>query len=158
VSPAFAAAGFPGKHQAERALDALEDLQHQDVVSLDDAVIVVKTPKGVKLHQQRQVSIGEGVVAGGVLGVIVGLLFGFPVLAPVVGMVLGVATGLFFDSGIYDERLRELGDALEPGQAALCIQVAADDWPLLRDRIEEHTADLIVAELTPDPAPSPGAD
>ncbi len=78
VSPGFAAAAFPGKHEAERALDALEELQHEDVVSLADAVIVVKTAKGVKLHQQRQVSIGEGVVAGGVLGVIVGLLIGMP--------------------------------------------------------------------------------
>ncbi len=124
MSPGFAAAAFPGKHEAERALDALEELQHESVVSLDDAVIVVKTAKGVKLHQQRQVSIGEGLIAGGVLGVIVGLLVGYPVIAPIVGMVLGVVTGVFFDSGIDDARIREIGEklgtgsggALHPGQ------------------------------------------
>jgi uncharacterized membrane protein len=152
VSPVFAAAAFPGKHDAERALDALEELQHEDVVSLVDAVIVVRTARGVRLYQQRQVSIGEGVVGGGVLGVIVGLLLGFPVVAPIVGMVGGVAVGLFFDSGIDDARLRALGASLEPGQAALCVQVATADWALLRDRLERHTADLIVAELTPDAA------
>src|SRR5262245_14261976 len=151
MSPGFAAAAFASKHEAERALDTLEELQHESVVSLDDAVIVVKTARGVKLHQQRQVSIGEGVVAGGVLGVIVGLLIGYPVIAPIAGMLLGVITGLFFDSGIDDERLRSLGDELEPGQAALCVQVAEADWELLRTRLEQHTDDLLVAEVTPGP-------
>ena len=155
VSPGFAAAAFPGKHEAERALDALEELQHESVVSLDDAVIVVKTAKGVKLHQQRQVSIGEGLIAGGVLGVIVGLLIGYPVIAPIVGMVCGVVVGLFFDSGIDDARIRELGEKLEPGQAALCIQVSTADWELLQERLAGHAADLIVAEVTPDPEPQP---
>ncbi len=155
MSPGFAAAAFPGKHEAERALDALEELQHESVVLLNDAVIVVRTSKGVKLHQQRQVSIGEGLVAGGVLGVIVGLLIGYPVIAPIAGMVCGVIAGLFFDSGIDDARIRELGERLEPGQAALCIQVTTADWELLQERLAGHTADLIVAEVTPDPEPEP---
>ncbi len=155
MSPGFAAAAFPGKHEAERALDALEELQHESVVSLDDAVIVVKTAKGVKLHQQRQVSIGEGLIAGGVLGVIVGLLIGFPVIAPIVGMVCGVLVGFFFDSGIDDARIRELGEKLEPGQAALCIQVTQADWERAPGAAGGPSADPIVAEVTPDPEPQP---
>jgi len=81
---------------------------------------------------------------------IVGLLVGMPVIAPIAGMVCGVVIGLFFDSGIDDARMRELGENLEPGQAALCVQVTAADWERLQERLAGHTADLIVAEVTPD--------
>ena len=132
---------FPSRHEAERALDALEELQHENVLEIEDAVIVVKTSSGeVKLHQRRQVSIGEGIVAGGVIGVLVGLLFGFPLVAPFAGMALGLAVGLFLDSGIDDGRLRELGATLEPGRAALCVQAAEADRAALRERMHAGVA------------------
>jgi uncharacterized membrane protein len=151
VDRSLLAASFPDKREAERALDALDELEHQGVVRLDDAAVVVRrSDGGVKLHQRRQISIGEGLVAGGVLGVLVGLLAGYPIAAPLVGMALGVAAGLFFDSGIEDGRLRRLGEGLEPGGAALCVLVADADWRLLRERMTDNGAELVVAELTPE--------
>jgi uncharacterized membrane protein len=129
-------------------LDALDELECRDVVRLDDAAIVVRQDRGrVELHQRRQVSIGEGLITGGVLGVLVGLLAGFPIAFPVAGMGLGVAAGLFLDSGIADGRLRKLGAELEPGAAALCLLVDDANWPLVRKRVTEHGGEIVAAEL-----------
>jgi uncharacterized membrane protein len=136
--------------RAEAALEELEALASEKVVRLADAAIVVRTETGrVELHQHRDLSVGEGLVGGGVAGVLAGLVLGFPIGIAAAGLAAGAGFGAF-DRGIDNGRMRELGAEFEPGQAALCALVAEADWAALRERMAPFAGELLVAELTPE--------
>jgi uncharacterized membrane protein len=106
--------------EAERALDALD-------ARFLDAALVTRSESGrVELHQTHQVAAGEGVVAGGTVGFVAGMLLGGPVGGALLGMLGGGIWGAR-DTGVPDERLRELGESLAPEGALLCALVKADD-------------------------------
>lgn len=108
---------------AEQALRALRELGG-DVA---DAVVVTRGESDrIELAQTHQVAPGEGVVAGGTVGFVAGMLLGGPVGGALLGMLGGGVWGAR-DTGVPDERLRELGDSLGPGGALLCALLAADD-------------------------------
>jgi len=108
--------------EAERALDALRE---RDAKILDAAVVTRLESGRVELHQTRQVAAGEGVVAGGSVGFVAGMLIGGPIGGALLGMLGGGIWGAR-DTGVPDERLRELGDSLAPGGALLCALLPAD--------------------------------
>jgi uncharacterized membrane protein len=106
--------------EAERALDALDE-------RVLDAALVTRSESGrVELHQRHQVAAGEGVVAGGTVGFIAGMLLGGPIGGALLGMLGGGIWGAR-DTGVPDQRLRELGESLAPEGALLCVLVKADD-------------------------------
>ena len=70
----------------------------------------------LELHQTEQMAAGEGVVAGGAVGLVAGLLLGGPVGGALLGM-LGGGAFAARDTGLDDDRLRELGATLAPGEA-----------------------------------------
>ena len=113
------AVGCESRLGAERALEAVRGLD----VDVLDAAIVVRAPDGrLDLHQTKQVAAAEGIVAGGTVGLVAGMLLGGPVGGALAGMLGGGVFGAR-DTGIADSRLRELGEALAPGGAILCVLV-----------------------------------
>ena len=146
----FVASAHRSREEAQVALDALQDLAAAHALELADVAIVVKTDVGrVELHQQHELSAGEGAVGGGVVGVLAGVLLGFPMAIPVAGAAVGAGLGLI-DTGIDDERMRRLGTELEPGHAALCALIGEADWAALRERMAPLVDELLVVELTPE--------
>jgi uncharacterized membrane protein len=146
----FAVAAFPTKEEAERALDALDELVRAKAVELEDAAIVVKTDaEKVELHQRKGLSVGGGAVGGGTIGLVAGLVLGFPIAGALLGLAAGGGIGAL-DRGIDDGRMKELGRKLDPGQAALCVLVGKVDWALLRERLGPLGGELLAAELTPE--------
>jgi uncharacterized membrane protein len=104
---------------------ALADVRKLDTKGsgIHDAAVVVRTAGGhIELHQTDQLAAGDGAVAGGAAGLVAGLLLGLPVAGAAVGLLGGGSWGLR-DTGIPDERLRQLGRELEPGHAVLCVLV-----------------------------------
>ena len=119
---------------AEQALSEVHKLEIKD----RDAVIVVGSADGrVELRQTHQVAAGEGVVAGGTVGFVAGMLLGGPVGGALLGMLGGGVWGAR-DTGVPDERLRELGRSLEPGQALLCVLVGSGDADALREDLRAY--------------------
>jgi len=120
--------------EAERALAAVRDLD----VELLDAAIVVHTLDGrVELHQTQELAPGEGIVAGGTAGLVAGMLLGGPVAGALLGM-LGGGVWAARDTGVEDERLRELGATLEQGSALFCALVGPDDVSPVRDTLARY--------------------
>ena len=122
----------------------------EDGVSVEDAAVVVRMADGrLELHQTKELAAGEGAVAGGSVGLVAGLLLGGPVGGALVGIVAGGGWGLR-DTGIPDDRLRQLGEKLEPGHAVLCVLVA-DGLPRVREGLAPY-GEAVEVELSP-PAP-----
>lgn len=120
--------------EAEHAQEALGALE------IIDAAVVTRLASGrVELHQTHQVAAGEGVVAGGSVGFVAGMLLGGPVGGALLGMLGGGIWGAR-DTGVPDDRLRELGESLVPGRALLCALVKADDAAAAREALAPYGA------------------
>jgi uncharacterized membrane protein len=104
----------------------------------------VRTETGrLDLHQTHQLAAGEGIVAGGSIGLVAGLLLGGPVFGAVVGMGGGGIVGAR-DTGLDDDRLRELGESLDPGEALVGALVTPRQGDDVRALLARYGA---VAEL-----------
>jgi len=107
-------------------------------VKIVDAAVVTRLESGrVELHQTHQIAAGEGVVAGGTVGFVAGMLLGGPVGGALLGMFGGGVWGAR-DTGVSDDRLRELGDSLVPGGALLCALVQVDDATAARQALAPY--------------------
>jgi uncharacterized membrane protein len=119
---------------ADEALAALRELDAKE----RDAVVVSRLADGrIELQQTHQIAAGEGVVAGGTAGFVAGMLLGGPIGGALLGMLGGGVLGAR-DSGVSDTRLRELGEALSPGGALLCVLVDAKDAAAVHEALEPY--------------------
>jgi uncharacterized membrane protein len=150
VTRSFVASSHRSREDAEEALAALEQLAREQLVSLDDVALVIRTPQGrTEIQQRHGLAVGEGIVGGGVGGVLAGILLGLPVAVPLAGMAVGAGIGLI-DTGIDDSRMKRLGAELEPGQAILCALIRDADWAKVREKMGRFAGELVVVELTPE--------
>jgi uncharacterized membrane protein len=117
------AIAYPDVDTAQQVMTTLGELQVERSIQLEDAVIVTREEGGkVKLHQSRSTA-GAGAMGGALWGGLIGLLFLAPVLGMVVGAGSGALTGKLTDVGVNDSFLKELGEKLEPGMAAVIVLV-----------------------------------
>jgi len=114
---------YPDEKTAEAARAKLFELQKEYLVELGDAVIAERTADGsVKLHQVVNTT-AAGAAGGALWGTLIGLLFLNPLLGAAVGAGAGALSGYLTDIGIDDKFLKQTAEALQPGQAALCVLV-----------------------------------
>lgn len=140
--------GYDSRAAADEALREVEQLGEEKLLDLKDAVVAVKTDQDrVELDQSRELSLGQGAIVGGVAGTLLGLALGIVTGGAVAGLVAGGAAGLL-DTGIKNERLRQLAADLEPGHAILGVLIGEADWAALRERRSVLGGDPIVLELT----------
>ena len=119
--------GVDSPQTAEKVLDLAGDLAKQQLLELADAAWVERTPDGkVKLHQSVNLTAamaGTGAVTGALWGTLIGLLLLNPLAGAVVGAGVGAGTGAvtgsLTDIGVDDNLIREIGETLEPGKAAV---------------------------------------
>jgi uncharacterized membrane protein len=137
----------------------LGDAVKQHLIELEDVVVVERRADGkVKLHQPSLAGIGA---AGGALwGGLIGLIFFMPLFGMALGAAAGAASGALSDSGVDDKFMKDLGDNLPEGGAALILlirKVSADKilpqikvpgtiiQTSLTDEQEEHLKDALAA-------------
>jgi uncharacterized membrane protein len=127
--------------EAEDGLSAVKGLGK----AIEDAAIVVRTADGrIELRQTKEVAPGEGVVAGGTAGLVAGLLLGGPIGGALLGMLGGGIYGAI-DTGIPNDRMRELGEELSPGSALLCVLVPPDSTDRVRELLAGY-GEVVEAE------------
>jgi uncharacterized membrane protein len=119
---------------AKSARGVLDQLQQQQLIQIDDAVIATNEGGKIKLEQALNMA-GAGAAGGALWGGLFGLIF----LMPIAGMAIGAATGAiaghFSDYGIDDKFAKQLASQVQPGQAALVLLV------------RNVTEDKVVAEM-----------
>jgi len=142
--------GFPTVDEAETVRRELVDIQREQLIAIEDAVVVESEADGkVRLHQAVNLTTA-GALGGGFWGCLVGLLFLNPLLGAAVGAGLGAASGSMSDLGINDGFMREVGETLKPGAAALCLLVkdATPDRLIERLRVHAPHATLLRTNLS----------
>ena len=151
VGPAtLVVVGFPTVQEAMLVRGELVDLQREQLVALEDAVVVEHGVDGrVHLHQTLNLT-AAGAMGGGFWGTLVGLLFFNPLLGTALGAGVGALSGALTDLGLNDGFLREIGDTLPPGHAALAVLLrqAAPDRVIERLRRHAPQARLLRTNLS----------
>lgn len=126
---------YDNMDKAQEMRTKLLKLQREYLVDLEDAVVVVRDPKGkVKLHQIISLP-GAGALEGGFWGTLIGCLFFAPIFGMAIGAASGTIAGALADVGINDQFMKELGQNLTPGTSALCVL------------IRQATTDKVLAEI-----------
>lgn len=94
---------------------------------------------------------GRGAALGGVAGAAIGLLAGPALWVPAaVGALVGGLAAKLRDSGFSDERLKTIGNSLEPGSSAI-IAVVEHTWVAqVEKELEEAGADTFTEALGAD--------
>jgi uncharacterized membrane protein len=114
---------FENETGAQQTLSEVERLHKQNLIEVDDAATAVRHAGGKVKVKQAQNLAGAGALGGAFWGMLFGLLF----FVPFLGMAVGAATGALFgkaaDFGINDDFVREVSDAVQPGNSALFLLV-----------------------------------
>ena len=134
---------YPDMYKAGDVVAALQRLQKQYLLEMEDAAFVTKDETGkVQLHQTvplTKLGAASGAVAGTFWGALIGLLFLNPLLGAVAGAAVGGASGALrgalSDYGISDDFIKELGNDLKPGTSAVFVL------------IRKATTDKVLAEV-----------
>ena len=144
------AIAYPDVDTAQEVMNTLGRLQVERSIVLEDAVIVTREDGGkVKFHQARSTT-GAGAVGGAMWGGLIGLLFLAPMLGMVVGAASGGLTGKMTDVGVDDTFLKELGEKLEPGMAAVIVLVHRSTPDKVLPEISKYGGTVLQSSLDDD--------
>jgi len=120
--------------KAKEVMGTVGGLVKEHSLTLEDAVIVEHRANGkMKLHQPSLAGIGAA--SGALWGGLIGLIFLMPLLGMAVGAASGAAGGAMRDYGIDDNFMKELGNKLPEGGAAVFVLV------------KDATRDKVVPEI-----------
>ncbi|MGB9928504.1 MAG: DUF1269 domain-containing protein [Methanosarcina sp.] len=127
---------FETSDGANKALQVIEDLSKQKLITVHDAAIVTwpqdkKKPKTKQLHNLA----GAGALSGAFWGMLFGLIFFIPIFGLVVGAALGALTGSMADVGINDNFIKSVRNKVTPGTSALFLMTS--------DMVEDRVADAM---------------
>lgn len=130
--------GFPKVEEAQEVRRELVDIQQEHLISLEDAVVVEHDAEG-GVHLRQSINLtAAGAVSGGFWGSLIGLLFLNPLVGAAVGAGMGAASGALTDLGINDGFLKEVGESLPRGSAALCLLVRESTPDRVVERLRRH--------------------
>jgi uncharacterized membrane protein len=122
--------------EAQSTLDTIKQLEDQGTLDIIDAATIERDSEGkVKVHH-RESTTKKGAARGAVAGAVLGVIFPPSILASAIGVgALGAVIGHFRDKPFDNRDLKELGDEIRPGQAAVIAVV--------QDRSVEQFANAI---------------
>lgn len=140
---------FPDEIKAEEVRLDLLKREHEHLLDLEDAVVLVRTREGkVKLHHVSHLTLG-GALSGGFMGTLLGGLLLNPVLALfglAAGSVIGAISGSMSHAGIDEDFMKDLAEHLQPGASALCVLVRENLDEVLKE-LEKYDGKVLQASL-----------
>ncbi|WP_354642015.1 DUF1269 domain-containing protein [Kitasatospora camelliae] len=121
---------YPDLVTAQQVREELISLQKQKLIDLEDIVVVERRAGDgkIKLHQAVNTT-GMGAASGALWGGVIGLLFLMPFLGAAIGGATGAAVGAATDIGVDDKFMKQVGQKLQPGTAAVfaLVRTATED-------------------------------
>jgi uncharacterized membrane protein len=134
---------------AEEILATLEDLQKQQLITIQDAA-VVSWEEGKKKPKTRQLYnlAGLGALSGAFWGMLFGLLFFIPLAGLAIGAGMGALTGAFSDIGIDDDFIKKTRDQITPGTSALFLMSSNETIDKVVDALKPYQFELIASNMS----------
>lgn len=120
--------GFDDPLRANEFLLATVRLQRNGRIQLHDAVFITRERDGrSSVKETTDITTSRGALGGGIWGLLIGTLLGGPLggmIAGAGGAGSGALLAKLIDTGIKDEKIRELRAAVTPGSSALALLVS----------------------------------
>ena len=139
---------FKNETGAAEMRDTLVSLQKQKIVTLEDAAVVVRRQDGKVKVKQAVSLVGAGALGGAFWGMLIGLLFFAPWLGLAIGAATGALSGKFTDVGVDDKFIKDVGEAIEPGNSALFLLVSEATPDKLEDELKKFDAQVYQTSLS----------
>ena len=148
---------YIGTYSSEAAArddyDVVKDLHSIDVVGSYDAAVITKDAKG-KVHVNKdEMATRHGGWGGAAAGAVVGMLFPPALIgSALVGGAIGAASGHLW-RGLSRSDVKELGDLIDAGQAALLVvgasnlEQAIDEAGLKAEKSVAKQVDVNTADM-----------
>ena len=125
---------YPSEAKAEEVRQKILKLQTEYLITINDAVIAVKTDDTVKLNQLVNTTM-TGAAGGSLWGLLIGMVFLNPLLGVALGAGAGALSGALTDFGIRDQFMKDLAANVKSGDAVLFLL------------IKNMTADKVLNEI-----------
>ena len=140
--------GVDSPNDAERLFDLAGDLAKQELLQLQDAAYAYRDDKGkVRIHQAVSLT-GAGAASGALWGTLIGMLFLVPVAGLAIGAASGALAGKLADVGINDDTIKQIGNQLEGGRAAVFLLARSATVDRVIDAIKPFNPTVIQTNLT----------
>ena len=141
---------FDDMDGAEAMRERMYDFQKRELITLEDAAVVVRKPNGKAKVKQAHSLVGAGALGGAFWGMLIGLIFLAPVLGMAVGAVSGALGGKFADIGIDDDFIKQVGEEIDPGESALFMLVTDAQTDRVIEELEPYDPQLLETNLSTD--------
>jgi uncharacterized membrane protein len=140
---------FTTPYGADAAMERLQMLQSQQLITVQDAAMVSweegkKKPKTRQLHDTKK----GGALGGAFWGMLFGLIFFIPILGLAIGAASGALFGSLADVGISDAFIKSVRDQITPGTSALFLLSSDAVIDRVREEFPTHEAELISTNLS----------
>jgi uncharacterized membrane protein len=113
--------GVNDRDAAEGILNEAETLARNEMLALADAAYAWKDDNGkLRIHQELNTT-RAGAAGGALWGTLIGLIFLNPLAGMAVGAATGAVTGKLTDVGINDDMIKQIGEQLQQGRAAVFL-------------------------------------
>jgi uncharacterized membrane protein len=144
------AAVYADQDRAQTICDMLEQMHRATTITLDDAAVVTKGADGkLQIHETREVTTAKGAKRGAIAAGLFGLVFPPSlIVSAVAGGVVGGLWGKLRDTGIKTKSMKDLGDKLEPGKAAVVALVDQASVAATERALQGYDGELIRQSFT----------
>jgi uncharacterized membrane protein len=140
--------GLDSREDAERVVQLTDELSKQQLLQREDAAIAYKDDKGkVRIHQTMNLT-GAGAASGALWGTLIGLIFLNPLAGFAVGAASGAVAGKLTDVGISDALIKEVGQQLQDGKAAVFLLARSATVDRVIDALKPFNPTVIQTNLT----------
>ena len=142
------AVAYPDESTASEVAQTLIELQRERSIGVDRVVVAIRKPDGkIKLKQSFSPA-GSGAAGGALWGGLIGLIFFMPLLGMAIGGATGAASGAMTDVGVDDDFMKQLGEKLQPGGAAVFVLVRQSTPDKVLPRISQYGGEVIHSSLS----------
>ena len=141
---------FDSMDGAEEMREKMYDLQKRELITLEDAAVVVRKENGQTKVKQAHSLVGAGALGGAFWGMLIGVIFLMPWLGMAIGSVTGALSGKLTDVGIDDSFIEEVADGIEPGESGLFLLARDAQMERIQEELSDYEFEIISTNLSPD--------
>src|SRR5664279_4145557 len=139
---------FQSENGAFSMDDTIHQLKKEELMTLDDAAVVIRKPDGKIKVKQAVHLVGAGALGGAFWGMLIGLFFWMPWLGLAIGAVAGAIAGAMTDYGINDDFIKEVGATIKPGGSALFLLISNWTEDKALERLKKFNATVIRTSIS----------